>query len=116
LACAAANASMKLLMKKKVQQAIEMISQKHRKFVETVEINDKIADARCQGTIMAIELTSGDPGYTSSIKERIYDHFMERDILLRPLGNVIYMIPPFVITEAELDLVHKEISLFLKTL
>lgn len=116
LACAAANASMKLLRKNKVQKAIDMISRKQAAFVATIEVNDKIADARSQGTIMAIELSSNDPGYTSSIKERIYDHFMARDILLRPLGNVIYMIPPFIITEEELDHVYTEIMGFLAAL
>lgn len=116
MACAAANASCKLLLKKKTQKAIARISKAHLAFVEAFNPPDIVADVRCTGTILAVELKADDPGYVSNIKDQIYEHFLEKEILLRPLGNVIYMIPPYIITNTELRLVYEAIEEFLATL
>ncbi len=113
LACAAANASMKLLLGKKCQEDIARISACHAAYVERFQTNEKVLAIRHRGTILAIELIAEDAGYTSSVKERIYDYFMERDMLLRPLGNVIYLIPPYVITNTELERIYSHIDAFL---
>jgi adenosylmethionine-8-amino-7-oxononanoate aminotransferase len=75
-----------------------------------------VKDVRATGTILAIELHAEDAGYTSDLKERIYDHFMAKDILLRPLGNVIYLIPPYVIKRKELEWIYEEIETFLRNI
>ena len=116
MACAAANASCKLLLKKKTQKAIKRIGQSHEAFVKAFVPPAAVAQVRQTGTILAIELKADDPGYVSEIKDQIYAYFLERDILLRPLGNVIYLIPPFVITKNELQTVYEEITGFLATL
>lgn len=116
MACAAANASCKLLLKKKTQKAIARISKAHEDFVEAFNPPEIVADVRCTGTILAVELKADDPGYVSTIKDQIYAHFLEKEILLRPLGNVIYMIPPYIIKDAELKLCYDAIEEFLATL
>lgn len=116
MACAAANASCKLLLKKKTQKAIDRISKAHLGFVATFNPPEIVADVRCTGTILAVELKADDPGYVSTIKDQIYAHFLGKEILLRPLGNVIYMIPPYIITDRELRLVYEAIEEFLITL
>ncbi|RED92472.1 adenosylmethionine--8-amino-7-oxononanoate transaminase [Marinoscillum furvescens] len=115
LACAAANASMKLLLGKKCQQHIQRISQAHAAFVERFQPTAEVKEVRHRGTILAIELHADDAGYTSSLKEAIYDFFMAKDMLLRPLGNVIYLIPPYIITNDELEKMYAAIEEFLAT-
>ncbi len=116
MACAAANASMKLMRSSETQEAIDLITARHARYVERFQKTDQVADIRHLGTILAIELKADDAGYTSAIKDRIYEHFLERDLLLRPLGNVIYILPPYVITPAELDWIYEEIDAFLSEL
>ncbi len=116
LACAAANASMSLLLKKKTQDNIRRISSKHQEFLSDFEQPDFVADVRSQGTILAIEIAADDAGYVSKIKEKIYDFFLAKDLLVRPLGNVIYLIPPYIITNEELDLIYEAINDFMEVL
>ena len=116
LACAAANASMKLLLKKDCQQDIARIGASHKAYVEGFTPNERVDEIRYRGTILAIELKADDAGYTSDIKERIYDYFMKRNMLLRPLGNVIYIIPPYIVTNQELQKMYKALDSFLKEL
>ncbi len=116
LSCAAANASMKLLLTKKCQLDIERIAMSHEAYMKRFVANDHVLEIRSRGTILAIELKADDAGYTSAIKERIYDYFMERNMLLRPLGNVIYIIPPYVITNQELSKLYHAIDDFLAQL
>lgn len=113
LACAAANASMKILLTKKCEQDIQRITGQHSAYLSTFKKTKEVKEIRQRGTILAIELHAEDSGYTSSIKERIYDFFMARDLLLRPLGNVIYIIPPYVISNAELKRLYDAIDDFL---
>jgi adenosylmethionine-8-amino-7-oxononanoate aminotransferase len=116
MACAAANASLKLLTSKKVKNQIARISENHLAFIPIIAENKSIAEVKSTGTILSIKITAKDSGYASSLKEKIYGHFLGKNILLRPLGNVIYLIPPYIITDDELDLVYKEIKQFIDQL
>ncbi|MFT6865346.1 MAG: adenosylmethionine-8-amino-7-oxononanoate aminotransferase [Cyclobacteriaceae bacterium] len=116
LACAAANASMRLLLTKKCQRDIQRITESHAAYVNRFKKTELIKEIRHRGTILAIELNAPDAGYTSNIKERIYDFFMERNLLLRPLGNVIYILPPYIITNLELQKLYQAIDAFLEDL
>ena len=69
-----------------------------------------IDDVRQIGTVAAIELKATDPGYFSQLKPRLYRFFLEKGVLFRPLGNVIYVMPPYVITTEELDRVYSVIE------
>ena len=68
------------------------------------------------GTIAALELNTGETSYTNAIRKTIYSYFLEHNILLRPLGNVIYILPPYCITNDELDLIYDHINNFLMTI
>jgi len=114
LACAAANASMSLLLKKKTQESIQRIGEQHKAFMERFNPPEAVADVRATGTILAIELKADDAGYVSKIKEQIYDFFLAKDLLLRPLGNVIYILPPYIITNDELERLYSAIEEFMK--
>lgn len=113
LACAAANASFDILMRKETQQKIRHISERNRAFVEEISRDQRFIHARSLGTIMALEVkTEEGMSYFSNIRDRIYDYFIKKGLLMRPLGNVIYIVPPYCITDEELDAVYQAIRDF----
>lgn len=115
--CAAANASFELLMSNECQNSIRMISQSHLQFISKIQHNKSIKDLRSRGTILAIELqTKEGTSYFSELRKKIYPFFLEREVLLRPLGNVIYVLPPYVIKDEELNFVYEAIEEFLSAL
>jgi adenosylmethionine-8-amino-7-oxononanoate aminotransferase len=117
LSCAAANASFDLLMSEPCQQQIKMIDQSHRNFVHAIKTHPSVKKADSLGTILSIELASeGKTSYENNLRKLIYEYFLEQDILLRPLGNIIYIVPPYVITEMELQRIYKAIESFLNLL
>lgn len=117
IACAAALASFELLMSLECQQNIARITKRHSDFVDKIKGHKMIKQARSLGTILAIELLDQQQSsYFSDLRLKIYPYFLERDILLRPLGNVIYLIPPYIISNEDLDRVYVEIELFINKL
>ena len=117
IACAAANASFTLLMDDDCQQSIKRISSQHEQFKHKIKNHKAVKEVRNIGTIIAIELESKDgTSYFNDIRKKIYPYFLERNILLRPLGNVIYIVPPYVIEERELNEVYDCIEMFLESL
>ena len=68
------------------------------------------------GTVLAIEIKQQNTSYFNDLKFKIYNYFLERNILLRPLGNVIYIFPPYVITKEELTTIYTAIQSFIKKL
>ena len=116
LACAAANASFELLIDDSCRNRIIKITNKHKQFAESLQDHKNISQVRTLGTILAIELISGEESaYANSLRRKIYPYFLEKNILLRPLGNVIYILPPYVISDKELDYIYKTIQDFLNT-
>ena len=115
VACAAANASFSLLNEPECIKNIKWISDQHLLFCEEIKGNDALHDCRCLGTIIAIELKSEEnSSYTNDLRKTIYSFFLNRDILLRPLGNTFYIVPPYCITQQQLEYVYDAIREFLK--
>lgn len=110
LACAAALASMELLLKEQTQLDIERISQKHSGFAKTLNNHLQVENVRQTGTILAFEcITDEQTSYFNEIGRILYDNFLRRGIIIRPLGNVIYLVPPYCISSDELDFIYKNI-------
>ncbi len=114
IACAAANASYKILRSNKTRKRIDRICEIQQDGQKRFEELKVVREARATGTILRIEIGVDDTGYTSSIRDRIYQYFLSNNLLLRPLGNVIYLIPPYVINEDDLRRAHDVIETFLK--
>ncbi|MFP7654766.1 adenosylmethionine--8-amino-7-oxononanoate transaminase [Chryseobacterium proteolyticum] len=119
LACAAALASMELLLQQDTQLAIERISQQHADFTKILQQHKKVENVRQMGTILAWELkTDQGTSYFNETGKKIYNEFLSRGIIMRPLGNVMYLVPPYCITSEELDFIYENIidvlNLFLK--
>jgi len=107
IACAAACASMDLFDEDDTWSNIKRIENRHRAFMKQLKDYSAIKEVRMQGTIIAIELETGnDTSYFNAIRDTIYDYFIGKKILLRPLGNIIYILPPYCITDEELDQVY----------
>lgn len=113
IACAAAIASFDLLTTDACQQQIGLISKMHQDFAAEMSQHTAVANARTCGTILAVDIkTEEGHSYSNALRKKIYPFFLERDILLRPLGNTIYMVPPYVITKDELNVVYNAIRQF----
>ncbi len=111
LACSAANASLAILLSDDCQTRIANICQKHAEFAKKLENYKNIKIVRQQGTIIAIELKNEESSsYFNTIRDTIYNFCLERGVLLRPLGNVVYIMPPYCITDTELDTVYGVIT------
>ena len=114
IGCTAAIASLDLLERKECQRAIKNIAESHEIFAKRINSIEIIKDIRQTGTILAIELKSDSSGYASSVRQKLYQDFLDQGVLLRPLGNVIYILPPYCIKEKELEKVYTVIENQLK--
>ena len=102
LGCAAGLASLDLLQGSACQARIAEIETLHRHRLDRLMGKSGISRTRLTGTIAAFDVDGGGEGYGADIGNRLKAAFLERGLLLRPLGNVIYMLPPYCITDDEL--------------
>ncbi len=113
-ACSAALASLDLLEKEETQQQIKLINQQHLLFQNKIKTHSKLNGVRVLGTIIAFELkTEEHTHYLNTASQGIAQWFLQKGILLRPLGNIFYVIPPYVITKNELNFIYNCIEEFL---
>jgi adenosylmethionine-8-amino-7-oxononanoate aminotransferase len=110
IACAAANASLRIFEREPVFERIAAIEQLHAARLPAFAAHPAVADVRHIGTVAAIELNVPDSGYLSSLRPRLYEFYLSRGVLLRPLGNVVYILPPYVITPDQLNFVYDVIQ------
>lgn len=106
IACAAAIANLEVFESEPVGQRIAAIAALHGQRLAGLREHPAVAETRSIGTVAAIELLAEDPGYGSNLRALLYDFLLTKGVLLRPLGHVIYILPPYVITAAELNTVY----------
>ena len=107
IACAASLASLDLLLEEDCLQRIRHITHRHEAFLEILALYPIVRNARAIGTILAFELNAGHDGYINAIGPAITKEALARGIYLRPLGNTVYLMPPYCITEKEMDQVYE---------
>lgn len=110
VACAAGVASLELLLQDATQQDIARIAERHRIFAKQFRDHSSVKEIRQQGTVLAVEFDAGVTSYFSSLRDTLYNYALQQGVLLRPLGNIIYIIPPYCITDEQLDKVYKTIE------
>ncbi len=116
-ACSAALASMDLFDLPETMQQIERIAFQHQEFLNKIKSHRSLLNARQLGTILAFEIkTKERTNYLNSLAERISRFFMDRGIILRPLGNIVYILPPYCISNADLQYIYEAIDEFLETI
>jgi adenosylmethionine---8-amino-7-oxononanoate aminotransferase len=112
LACAAALANMDLCERPEAKKNVIRISKKHQEFLQTISGNPRIENERTLGLILALDFKTNRSQYfyLDPIKIDLYEFFLRNDILMRPLGNVIYVLPPLCTTDEELEKIYEVIS------
>lgn len=107
IACAAAAANLELWDNEPVQQRIDAVAAVQAEGRRRLEAHPKITGARALGTILAAEIGGG--GYLSSLGPDLLRFFAARNLLIRPLGNTVYLLPPYCSTPTELRICHDAI-------
>lgn len=114
MTCAVANASLDLLLSEECTANRSRLNQRHTEFMAKLEQHHMVRNPRVMGTILAFELnTERDTSYFNEARHHLYPYFIEKGLLIRPLGNIIYLIPPYIISDEELDYTYSTILSFL---
>lgn len=109
--CAAALASISLLENQEMQVNIQRINQSHLEFENKIKNHPKVKTTRVLGVIFALEIkTESQESYYGTMRNKLYNFFIERGIILRPVGNIIYILPPYIITKNQLQKVYATIE------
>ncbi len=109
IACSAALASIELLKSEEIQNNMQRIIGSHKNFNDKIKNHPKIKTTRQKGVIYALDLNIEMDRYGKK-RYKIFDHFMQKGVFLRPLGNTIYIQAPYVITQQQLDKVYDAIG------
>ncbi|MBO9711825.1 adenosylmethionine--8-amino-7-oxononanoate transaminase [Sphingomonas sp.] len=107
IACAAACANLAVWREEPVGERIATLAERQARHVAAL---GGVGNPRALGTIAAFELEDARPGYLSDLAPRLLAFFRERDVLLRPLGNTLYVMPPYCIDEADLATIYAAIG------
>ncbi|MBF4472657.1 adenosylmethionine--8-amino-7-oxononanoate transaminase [Flavobacterium sp. HJJ] len=106
--CAAALASLSLLETEEMQQNLIRIHKRHLEFQKKTESHPMVTTTRVLGVIFALEIkTETSASYYGTLRNKLYDFFIENGVILRPVGNIVYILPPYVITDVQLDKVYE---------
>ncbi len=109
--CAAALASIDLLQTDEMQANIKRVNSSHLAFEQKIKQHSKVRTTRVLGVIFALEIvTTSAESYYGSMRTQLYNFFIENGIILRPVGNIVYILPPYVITNKQLEKVYVTIE------
>ncbi|WFU89983.1 adenosylmethionine--8-amino-7-oxononanoate transaminase (plasmid) [Rhizobium sp. CC1099] len=110
IACAAAVANLSVWRDEPVQARLKALADVHRAHLTRFSNDVRFRNVRQIGTIAALDLDVVAGGYLAEVGPRLRAFFRERHLLIRPLGNVIYLMPPYCITAKELDRAYEAIE------
>lgn len=110
IACAVAYANTQIWADEPVAERIDQLVMTQAQHVETLDGHPRFENVRQCGTITAMDIKVNDQGYLSNIAPRLYQHFQDNGLLLRPLGNTVYVLPPYCVTPQDLDEIYHVIS------
>ena len=109
LSCRAAIAGIDLLKSPAIKEGMIRINKRHLAFEKYIKDNKKVNSTRVLGVIFALDLEVKMDRY-GKLRDVLYHFFMDNGVFLRPLGNTIYILPPFIISDLELDKVYDVIE------
>lgn len=110
LACAVALKSLEMFEEHKILDKIAHIEKCHKEFLTALQTQFKIFMPRAMGSIMAFNIADEDGAYKNDEGERLREYFFNHGLNIRPIGNAVYLMPPFCITDEELNRAHKGIT------
>ncbi len=114
ISCTAALAGITLLQSEEIQENIQQIIASHAAFDAKIRNHPKIKETRQYGVIYAIDLNVTMERY-GNLRYQLFDFFMKHGVCLRPLGNTIYILAPYVITKKQLHKIYTTIEKVLAT-
>jgi adenosylmethionine-8-amino-7-oxononanoate aminotransferase len=110
LGCAAALAALDLLVSPETSAKIEHLESWQRRYLSELGAAQSISGSRVLGTISAFELPAAPGGYLANRGQQVAKHCREAGVLVRPLGDTLYVVPPFSIRERQLERVYEALS------
>jgi adenosylmethionine---8-amino-7-oxononanoate aminotransferase len=110
LACAAARANLEIWTSEGARERVTALGHTQRANLAPFRDDVRFSGIRHLGTITALDLRVPDPGYLAGLGPDLARFFLARGILLRPLGNTIYVMPPYCIAAQELEAVYRAIG------
>jgi adenosylmethionine---8-amino-7-oxononanoate aminotransferase len=110
IACAAAVANIEIWEREPVAERIAALCAMQTRHLEPFRDDRRFVNVRQTGTIGALDIVTTDTGYFSKLGPRLHALFQTTDVLLRPLGNTIYVLPPYCVTNDDLASVYHAIS------
>lgn len=109
--CAAALASLELLQTTEMQANILRVNTNHLAFEKRVQSHPKVVTTRVLGVIFALEIkTESAASYYGNLRNKLYNFFIENGVILRPVGNIVYILPPYIITDEQLEKVYQVVE------
>lgn len=109
LACSAAIAGIDLLCSREIQDNIKRINRRHLSFEEHIAAHPKVKSTRVLGVILAVDLNVQMDRY-GKLRDQLYSFFKEQGVILRPLGNTVYTLPPYITSDKELTQIYEVIE------
>jgi adenosylmethionine-8-amino-7-oxononanoate aminotransferase len=109
LACSAALANLELFKSENTLAKVEHISEQNIAFAKQLRQLNGIKNVRTTGTILAFEVMNGKDEYVNNISQVVTKKSLEKGVYLRPLGNTVYIMPPYCITKEELQTIYSVI-------
>lgn len=113
IACAAANANLSIWREEPVLERVANLAARQAGHLRNLESLPNVINARQLGTIAALDIDVLQQGYLSAVAPKLLAWFASQDVLLRPLGNTVYVMPPYCIDDADLATLYEAIGLFL---
>lgn len=105
--CAAALASLELLQRPEMQANLQRIHQSHLAFQQKMNSHPRVKETRTLGVIFALEIQRDTAeSYYGDFRNKLYDFFIDKGVILRPVGNIVYILPPYIISDEQLEKVY----------
>ena len=106
--CAIALEAIRMLESDEMQANLKRIARRHQQFLERIAKYPTVQNPRTLGVILAFDLkTNQNTDYYGAFRDKLYNFFISKGVILRPVGNIIYILPPYIITDEQLSKVYE---------
>ncbi|CCD92213.1 7,8-diaminopelargonic acid synthetase, PLP-dependent [Bradyrhizobium sp. ORS 375] len=110
IACAAACANLELWRRPETRARIGSLAAAQERCLARFRYDERFSDLRRCGTITALDVQAEERGYLAEVGPQLQAFFRDSDVLLRPLGHTIYVMPPYCVTPGDLDAIYSAID------
>ena len=109
--CAAALAAIDLLETNEMQDNIRRITEQNQVFLKRMKVHPRVETVRTLGIIFALTVkTAKSADYYGDFRNKLYAFFIEQGVILRPVGNTVYIVPPYITTDEQLEIIYQTIE------